>query len=211
MIAAISLMRRRDDVTLATFRRHWLDVHGPLVCSFPGLRRYVQDHVIASPAINALAHDMRIDGFPILFFDNDADRLRAHKSPEMAACNVNSRLFIGAVSRVICEPRVVVQGVGTARMKLIALLQGGGADDTAPQRYAERVRKLPGLQGLVAYRVLQQGAAPNSTIPHLPVSVAGVAELAFASLVDLECALAAHAETDLPAAQFVVEEHRLAG
>ena len=35
MIAAISLMRRRDDVTLAAFRRHWLDVHGPLVCRFP--------------------------------------------------------------------------------------------------------------------------------------------------------------------------------
>src|ERR1700722_19895015 len=108
MIAAISLMRRRDDVTLATFRRHWLDVHGPLVCGFPGLRSYVQDHVIASPATNAPAHDMRIDGFPILCFDNDDDRLRAHRSPEMAACNVDSRLFIGAVSRVICEPRIVV-------------------------------------------------------------------------------------------------------
>ena len=35
MIAAISLMRHRDDVTLAAFRRHWLDVHGPLVCGVP--------------------------------------------------------------------------------------------------------------------------------------------------------------------------------
>ena len=108
MIAAISLMRRRDDVTLAAFRRHWLDVHGPLVCGFPALRHYVQDHVIASPAMNARARDMRIDGFPILWFDNDADRQRAHVSPEMAACNVDSRSFIGAVSRVICEPQVVV-------------------------------------------------------------------------------------------------------
>jgi hypothetical protein len=55
--------------------------------------------------------------------------------------------------------------------------------------------------------VLQQGAAPNSVIPHLPVHVAGVAELAFSSLVDLECAVA-HAPAD--AAHFVVEEHRLA-
>ena len=76
--------------------------------AFPALRRYVQDHVIASPAMNARARDMRIDGFPILWFDNDADRQRAHVSPEMAACNVDSRSFIGAVSRVICEPRVVV-------------------------------------------------------------------------------------------------------
>ncbi len=207
MIAAISLMRRRDDVTLNAFRRHWLDVHGPLVCGFPGLRCYVQDHVIESPATNAPARDMRIDGFPILSFDNDADRLRAHQSAEMAACNVDSRSFIGAVSRVICEPRIVMQQAPDAgRIKLIALLPGKVADDGALERYAARARELPGLRGLVLYRVLQQGPAPNSTIPHLPVSTAGIAELSFASLVDLECAMAGDATG---AAHFVVEEHRL--
>ena len=196
MIAAISLMRRRDDVTLAAFRRHWLDVHGPLVCGFPALRHYVQHHVIASPARNVRARDMRIDGFPILWFDNDADRQRAHVSPEMAACNVDSRLFIGAVSRVICESQVVLpEADDAARMKLIAV-----------ERYAAWARNLPRLAGLVLYRVLQQGPAPNSTIPHLPVSTAGLVELAFASLVDLECAVAGD---DTDAAHFVVEEHRL--
>ena len=52
MIAVISLMRRRDAIDLTRFRRHWLDVHGPLVCAFPGLRRYVQCHVIDSLAAN---------------------------------------------------------------------------------------------------------------------------------------------------------------
>jgi uncharacterized protein (TIGR02118 family) len=207
MIAAISLMQRRQDVTLAMFRRHWLDVHGPLVCGFPALRLYVQHHVIASPAMNARAHDMRIDGFPILWFDNDADRQRAHVSPEMAACNVDSRLFIGAVSRVICESQVVVPPMAAAaRMKLIAVLPGQAADDAALERHAAWARNLPRLAGLVLYRVLQQGPAPNSTIPHLPVSTAGLAELAFASLVDLEYALAGD---DTDAAHFVVEEHRL--
>lgn len=207
MIAAISLMRQRADVTLAVFRRHWLDVHGPLVCDFPALRHYVQDHVIASPAMNAPAKAMRIDGFPILRFDNDEDRLRAHHSSEMAACNVDSRLFIGAVSRVICEPQVVVpQADDAARMKLIALLPGEAADDAALERCGAWARGLPRLAGLVLYRVLQQGAAPNSTIPHLPVSTAGIAELTFPSLVDLECVLT---DVDTDAAHFVVEEHRL--
>jgi uncharacterized protein (TIGR02118 family) len=206
MIAAISLMRQRDDVTLAAFRRHWLDVHGPLVCAFPALRRYVQHHVVASPVLNAQACNMRIAGFPILWFDNDADRLLAHHSPEMAACNVDSRQFIGAVSRVICEPQVVRRADDSARMKLLALLAGDAGDDVALQRLGERAHMLPQLGGLVLYRVLDQGPAPNSTIPHLPVSLAGIAELAFASLVDLECAMAG---TALGAAQFVVEEHRL--
>ncbi len=206
MIAAISLMRRREDVTLAAFRRHWLDVHGPLVCRFAALRHYVQHHVIMSPAMNILAREMRIDGFPILCFDSDADRRRAHLSPEMAACNLDSRSFIGAVSRVICEARVMLPPDETARMKLIALLPGQAADDAALERYAAWARGLPRLAGLVLYRVLEQGAAPNSTIPHLPVSAAGVAELTFPSLVDLECAV----PDDAPgAAHFAVEEHCL--
>jgi len=192
MIAAISLMRRREDVPLADFRRHWLDVHGPLVCKFAGLRHYVQDHVIESPAKNAAARAMRIDGFPILLFDTDADRQRAHGSPEMAACNIDSRSFIGAVSRVICEQDVIVPTpADCGPIRLIVLTAN------APT--------LPGLRGLTMYRVLQQGPAPNSTIPHLPVSVAGIAVLSFASLVDLECAVAA----DERAAHFVAEEHRL--
>jgi uncharacterized protein (TIGR02118 family) len=207
MIAAISLMRRRPDVSLAAFRRHWLDVHGPLVCRFPALRHYVQDHVISSSAMNARAQDMRIDGFPILWFDNDADRQRAHHSPDMVACNVDSQSFIGAVSRVICEPRVVLPPADDrARMKLIALLPGEAADDAALERCALWAKGLPRVSGLVVYHVREQGPAPNSTIPHLPVSTAGLAEISFASLIDLECAVAG---VDRDAAHFVVEEHRL--
>src|ERR1700684_349255 len=103
MIAAISLMRRRDRISLARFRRHWLDVHGPLVLGFSGLRRYAQCHVIDSLAANEAGLTMRIDGIPILYFDNDADRSRAHTSSEMAACNVDSRQFVGAVCRIIAD------------------------------------------------------------------------------------------------------------
>ena len=207
MIAAVSLMRRRQDLTLTSFRRHWLDVHGPLVCRFPALRRYVQNHVIVSPVMNTSAQHMQIDGFPILWFDNDTDRQRAHASPEMAACNVDSRSFIGAVSRVICEPDVVIPPAPDAgRIRLLMLLPGEAADDAALEHCVVATRHLPGLRGLVRYRVLQQGPAPNSTIPHLPVSIAGMAELRFASLVDLECTISVAA---IDAAHFIVEEHVL--
>jgi hypothetical protein len=63
-----------------------------------------------------------------------------------------------------------------------------------------------GLCGLLAYRVLQQGPAPNSTIPHLPASVAGIVELGFGSLVELEEAVA---KMEDAAVRFVVEQHRL--
>jgi uncharacterized protein (TIGR02118 family) len=188
MIAAISLMRRQDRIDLTRFRRHWLDVHGPLVCAFPGILRYVQCHVIDSVAANESGLSMRIDGFPILYFDNDSDRSRAHGSPEMAACNVDSRQFVGAVSRVIAD----VDGALRSDHGRFSLLEiWPDAPASRPTRYLVR----------------EQGAAPNSTIPHLPVTVGGMTQTWYDSLVDLECAAAALGDT--PSARFVVEEHWL--
>jgi uncharacterized protein (TIGR02118 family) len=188
VIAAISLMRRLDGVSLARFRRHWLDVHGPLVQSFAGLRRYVQCHVIDNPATNAAARAMRIDGFPILWFDNDADRRLAHGSAAMAACNVDSRQFIGAVSRAITTPVEIVAGEG-GRLSAIVLATTFPPVTTT---------------GLIRFDVLEQGPAPASTVPHLPVSAPGFFLARFDSLVALEAALA-----DVTDPVFVVEEHWL--
>jgi uncharacterized protein (TIGR02118 family) len=190
MIAAISLMRRQDATGLTRFRRHWLDVHGPLVCAFPGLRRYVQCHVVASPAMNEAARSMRIDGFPILYFDNDQDRTTAHHSPAMAACNIDSRQFVGAVSRVITEVLGDLRS-NSGRFSLIEIWPEDAAPMTRPAHY----------------RVREQGAAPNSVIPHLPVAAGAVTQTWYDSLVDVECA--ADALDDSRAARFVVEEHWL--
>ena len=191
MIAAISLMRRQSGISAAQFRRHWLDIHGPLVCRFPGLRRYVQCHVVASSAMNEAARAMRIDGFPILYFDNDEDRVRAHHSVEMAACNVDSRQFVGAVSRVITDVKGELRS-DAGRFSLIEIWP----DDLSPEPRP------------VHYRVREQGAARNSVIPHLPVTAGTVTQTWYDSLVDLECA--ADTPEDFRSARFVVEEHWLA-
>jgi uncharacterized protein (TIGR02118 family) len=190
VIAAISLMRRQDSVSLTKFRRHWLDVHGPLVCAFPGLRRYVQCHVVDSLAANEAGLTMRVDGFPILYFDNDADRSRAHGSPEMAACNVDSRQFVGAVSRVIADVSGELRA-DRGRFSLIEIWPEGADPAARPTRYHLR----------------EQGAAPNSTIAHLPITVGAMTQTWFDSLIDLECA-AANLD-DARSARFVVEEHWL--
>ena len=190
MIAAISLMRRQDPISLTQFRRHWRDIHGPLVCGFPGLRRYVQCHVIASTAMNAAARSMRIDGFPILYFDSDEDRTRAHHSAEMAACNVDSRQFVGAVSRVITDVAGALRA-NAGRFSLIEIWPEHSLPAPRPVRY----------------RVREQGAAPNSVIPHLPVIAGAVTQTWHDSLVELECAV--DALGDSRAARFVVEEHWL--
>jgi len=208
MITAISLMRRRDDVPLSEFRRHWLDVHGPLVCMFPALRNYVQCHVLASPANNDLARSMRIDGFPLLIFANDQDRAKAHGSAAMAACNEDSKLFIGAVARIMAEPDDVVTVDGHAGRARLMVLYPEGSDGASIARHVDQLGAMPRLRGLRRYNVLQQGRAPRSVIPHLQVNAAALAQVWFDSLVDLECAAA---EIEFPGiASFACEEHKLA-
>src|SRR5437764_12973210 len=134
---------------------------------------------------------MQIDGFPILYFDTDEDRNRAHHSPEMAACNIDSRQFVGAVSRIITDVSGDLRTTA-GRFSLIEIWP----DDLSP---APRP---------VHYRVREQGAAPNSVISHLPVTADAVTQTWYDSLVDLECA--ADTLDDSRSARFAVEEHWLA-
>src|SRR3712207_7926096 len=46
MITRMGILKRRPDLTPEQFRKHWLEVHGPLAARLPGLRRYHQNHVV---------------------------------------------------------------------------------------------------------------------------------------------------------------------
>lgn len=169
MIGAISLMRRRDDIDPARFRRHWLDIHGPLVCRLPRLRSYAQSHVVA--ALTPTARGMAIDGFAELAFDSVAARAAAYASAELAACDRDSPGFIGAVSRLVTDATVVIPRPDAPDLgKLVILFPTGvPADRAALER--------SGPRGLIWHAVLEQGRAPNSTVPELRCAVAALAEI----------------------------------
>ena len=172
MIVVFSLMRRRDDVPLAEFRRHWLDPHGPLVCRFARLRRYSQNHVIA-PEVSA----MPVDGFAELAYDNDADQEAATGSAAMAACDRDSPLFIGSVLRVVTEDRVIIPIPGPHAAKRIMVFTG---DDVgaALARLRARVAGTEGVVGFVENIALRQ-RGPRSEVKVLNVTVGAVVELWF--------------------------------
>jgi len=46
LVKTMFQLKRKPGMSLADFRKYWLDVHGPIVCKLPGLRRYVQCHLI---------------------------------------------------------------------------------------------------------------------------------------------------------------------
>lgn len=47
MTTRISLLYRKDGMSLDAFRQHWREVHAPLARRMPGLRSYVQQDVTA--------------------------------------------------------------------------------------------------------------------------------------------------------------------
>ena len=175
MIVANSLMRRRDDIDLATFRAHWLDPHGPLTAKLPRCRHYVQNHVLDSAGTNALARKLRIDGIPQLAFATPEDRVAAHGSAELKACDRDSEQFIGAVSRVMTEvDGEVALAAEDGSIKLILLVVAA----QPPSRPLDAIlSELHGVRRTVRHQILQQTHAPGSRVPNLDVEVAGLADV----------------------------------
>ena len=180
MIAAISMMRRRGDVSLAQFRRHWLDPHGVMTAELPGVRTYIQSHCLDAPGTNALARELAIDGFPELWFDSIEARRIAYTSPRIAECNIDSEHFVGSVSRLVTEPHTIVDRPVEDAAKVV-LLAIGPPDPLWSDRLHARVMPMEGLAGYVRHALLEQAAAPASKIPELKVQVAGIATLTFDS------------------------------
>jgi uncharacterized protein (TIGR02118 family) len=81
MLKVMVLLAKRSGLSIAEFRRHWLEVHAPLVHALPGLRRYVQDHVVSNLDIPAAVPlGVEIDGIAELWFDDEAAVQRAFAS-----------------------------------------------------------------------------------------------------------------------------------
>ena len=174
MIVANSLIRRRDDIDLATFQQHWLDPHGPLTAKLPRCLHYMQNHILDTAGTNALARELRIDGIPQLAFASPEDRVAAHNSAELKACDKDSELFIGAVSRVMTEvDDAAVRDQDDGSIKQILLFVAPGARSAADAIVGE----LQGVRHIVRHEILQQTHAPGSRVPNLDIAVAGLVEL----------------------------------
>ena len=193
MIGAISLMRRRRDIGREQFARHWREVHGPLVCAMPGLRRYQQAHVVAE--LSAPAEVFAVDGFAQLFFESVQARAVAYASPELAACDRDSPLFIGEVTRAITE--ITDLSAGRGAHKLMVLAPPGEPTDKMA------VRGLAGLAGGQWHAVTSQGAAPNSVVAEFVCPLKAIAELWFAD----DGAMRAAAGVLKNCAVYAVREH----
>jgi uncharacterized protein (TIGR02118 family) len=208
MIAAISLIRRRSDLSLEQFRRHWLHPHGTMTAELPATRRYVQHHPVEGAGTNEHARQLGLDGVPELWFDDVASRTIAYTSSRIAECNVDSENFIGAVSRIVSEPRVLIEAPEDDAVARVLLLATGGPDPDWSERMRANIPRVTGLVGYVSHRLIEQAPAPNSKIVELVLPVAGLAEAVFADEASMLAGVSALIGDDERTATFRVKDYR---
>jgi uncharacterized protein (TIGR02118 family) len=92
MVKLIYCISKKPDMTVEEFQSYWRNTHAPIAGAIPGLRRYVQSHVL--PETYAGRTPPAFDGAAELWFD-DLDAMRAAmSSPETKAAIEDEKKFI---------------------------------------------------------------------------------------------------------------------
>ena len=109
MIKSLSLLTRRTGLSHEEFVRHWVEIHAPLAHAVPGVRRYVQNHILGERSRADIAETaVAVDGIAELWYDDRAAMERANASPEAKRLHDDGALFIGGIKTWIVEEKVII-------------------------------------------------------------------------------------------------------
>ncbi len=109
MIKSVGLLTRKCGLSHEEFVKHWCEIHGPLAHAVPGVRRYVQSHILAEgtrPDIPTT--DVEIDGIAELWYDDMATMERANATPEAKRLHADGALFIGQIKSYVVEEKTII-------------------------------------------------------------------------------------------------------
>ena len=79
MVKRFVILRKKPSISVEEFRHHWKTVHGPLIASIPGVKRYIQYH-IHSDTLDS--NESPLDGLAELWFDSEEAQKKAWESEE---------------------------------------------------------------------------------------------------------------------------------
>ncbi len=121
MLKQLSIFRKRQDLSQDAFRDYWRHRHPDVVTRLPGIRRYVQNHVVQT-----LRGEPAWDGIAEVWF-NDIESMRANAgNPVLADIRADEANFIAAgsmVSIVTAEQAFADESPAAAMRKLLALVK----------------------------------------------------------------------------------------
>jgi uncharacterized protein (TIGR02118 family) len=109
MIKVIGLLTRKPHLTHEQFVHHWLTIHGPLALAVPGIRRYVQSHIIGTRTRPDIPEtDVEVDGIAELWYDDEESLRRASATPEMKRLTDDGALIISQIKTYIIEEKEII-------------------------------------------------------------------------------------------------------
>jgi len=113
MIKVMGLLTRKPELTHEQFVKHWLEIHAPLSHAVPGVRRYVQSHIVDTRTRPDIPEtDVEVDGIAELWSDDEAALARAAASPEMKRLTDDGALFIGRIKTFIIDEKQIIPRPG---------------------------------------------------------------------------------------------------
>jgi uncharacterized protein (TIGR02118 family) len=113
MIKFVGLLTRKPHLTHEQFVKHWLEIHGPLAHAVPGIRRYVQSHIVGVRTRPDIPEtDVEVDGIAELWYDDLESFERAAATPEMKRLTDDGALFIGRIKSYVIEEKQIIPRQG---------------------------------------------------------------------------------------------------
>ncbi len=89
MLKFVVVLYKKPEMNAEDFQQYFRQVHGPLAQKLPGLRKYVQNYVVADPKRKPPGWN----GIVELYFDDWSAMETAWASPEGAASDVDLPAF----------------------------------------------------------------------------------------------------------------------
>ena len=151
MVKVVTFLKRKAGMSVEDFQRYWRTRHPEVVVRLPGVRRYVQSHILASAYRKG---EPVYDGIAEVWAE-DTDALRAMtRSPENAKVQADEARFIDRATMgfLVTEEQVVVEGAVTPEaVKAVEFLsrKAGTSVDEFQRHWRESHAKiLAGIPGL---------------------------------------------------------------
>ena len=163
MIKQATFFKRRPDLSAAAFHDYWRNRHPEFVCRIPGLKRYVQNHVIGD--------DGPFDGIAEVWFE-DMDAMRANAAaPELEAVRADEANFLdtAGMASIIADEYVIKDGKSDEDAeKLMALVFR--QTQHSPERFFELYRdELARVgAGRRGHPALRPGPLPDGHLSQRP-------------------------------------------
>ncbi|MBI5288410.1 MAG: EthD family reductase [Chloroflexi bacterium] len=95
MTKVLVVLQKKADMPRDEFRRYWREVHGPIGARMPGVRKYVQNHVLADGA--------PFDGVAEMWFDSPETMRGAFTSEAAQEAARDAANFLGGTQVIVVE------------------------------------------------------------------------------------------------------------